>query len=256
MTTGGPTPDRPRAGKQRLDAQLVAAGRVASRSRAADLIKRGLVTLDGRRLKASDRIDSRDFPRLVIDDHPWVSRAALKLVEGLRQCPGFSPRDQVCLDVGASTGGFSQVLLDAGARRVIALDVGHGQLHPRLSGDQRVLSLEGLNARDLDPTLLARESVTRLVSDVSFISVTKALDPALRALAAGAQALILIKPQFEVGRDGLQKDGIARDPQAALDLVAAWLQEQHAGWRILWTGDSPIVGGDGNREFLMHLERT
>ena len=185
-----------------------------------------------------------------------MSRAALKLVEGLRQCPGFSPRDQVCLDVGASTGGFSQVLLDAGARRVIALDVGHGQLHPRLSGDQRVLSLEGLNARDLDPTLLAREGVTRLVSDVSFISVTKALDPALRALAAGAQALILIKPQFEVGRDGLQKDGIARDPQAALDLVAAWLQDQHAGWCILWTGDSPIVGGDGNREFLMHLERT
>ncbi len=169
---------------------------------------------------------------------------------------GLLSQDQVCLDVGASTGGFSQVLLDAGARRVIALDVGHGQLHPRLSGDRRVLNLEGLNARDLDPGLLAREAVTRLVSDVSFISVTKALDPALRALAAGAQALILIKPQFEVGRDGLQKDGIARDPQAALDLVTTWLQDQHAGWRILWTGDSPIVGGDGNREFLMHLERT
>ena len=104
--------------------------------------------------------------------------------------------------------------------------------------------------------LLAHEGVTRLVSDVSFISVTKALDPALRALPAKAQALILIKPQFEVGRDGLQKDGIARNPAAALNLVTTWLQDQHADWRILWTGDSPIVGSDGNREFLMHLERT
>ncbi len=239
----------------RLDAQLVAAGRVASRSRAADLIKRGLVRLDGRALKASDRIDSHDFSRLTIDDYPWVSRAALKLVEALRQCPDFAPEDQVCLDIGASTGGFSQVLLHAGARQVIALDVGHGQLHASLRGDRRVIDLEGFNARDLDPALLSAEGVTRLVSDVSFISVTKALDPALTELPAGAQALILIKPQFEVGREGLQKDGVARNPHAALDLVTAWLQNQHSDWQVRWTGDSPIIGGDGNREFLMHLVR-
>ena len=173
----------------------------------------------------------------------------------MRQCPDFAPEDQVCLDIGASTGGFSQVLLHAGARQVIALDVGHGQLHASLRGDRRVIDLEGFNARDLDPALLSAEGVTRLVSDVSFISVTKALDPALTELPAGAQALILIKPQFEVGREGLQKDGVARNPHAALDLVTAWLQNQHSDWQVRWTGDSPIIGGDGNREFLMHLVR-
>ena len=119
-----------------------------------------------------------------------------------------------------------------------------------------MLNLEGLNARDLDPALLTREGVTRLVSDVSFISVTKALDPALRALPAKAQALILIKPQFEVGRDGLQKDGIARDPGSAGPCHRMAAGSARGLAHPLDQGDSPIVGGDGNREFLMHLERT
>ncbi|MDG1413850.1 MAG: TlyA family RNA methyltransferase [Alphaproteobacteria bacterium] len=239
----------------RLDARLVAAGKVTSRSRAADLIKRGLVTLDGKRLKASDKVTTTDFDRLDISDHRWVSRAALKLVEALRQCPDFDPRGHACIDIGASTGGFTEVLLDAGATHVLALDVGHDQLHPRLRKNTHISNLEGFNARDLAPELLTEHGITRLVSDVSFISVTKALEPALRALPVGAQALILIKPQFEVGRDGLQKDGVAKDPASALQLVQDWLSEQHPDWAIVWQGDSPIHGGDGNREFLMYVVR-
>lgn len=239
----------------RLDARLVAAGKVASRSRAADLIKRGLVTLDGKRLKASDKLTTADFDRLLIDDHRWVSRAALKLVEALRQCPGFAPQGQACIDIGASTGGFTEVLLEAGAAHVVALDVGHDQLHPRLRKNAHITNLEGFNARDLSPELIAEHGITRLVSDVSFISVTKALDPALCALPSAAQALILVKPQFEVGRDGLQKDGVAKDPESALSLVHQWLLTQHPDWSVAWQGDSPIEGGDGNREYLMHLVR-
>ena len=112
----------------RLDARLVAAGKVTSRSRAADLIKRGLVTLDGKRLKASDKVTTSDFDRLTIDDHRWVSRAALKLVEAMNQCPDYDPRGHACIDIGASTGGFTEVLLNAGAAHVVALDVGHDQL--------------------------------------------------------------------------------------------------------------------------------
>lgn len=237
----------------RLDARLVAAGRVSSRSRAADLIKRGLITLDGRSLKASDSLSNDAFARLEIDDHPWVSRAALKLVEALARCPDFRPEGQICLDIGASTGGFTQVLLDAGAAQVLALDVGHDQLHAKLRDDRRVTNLEGFNARHLTLEDLGDRAPTRLVSDVSFISVTKALDPALGLLPAGAQALVLIKPQFEVGKDALQKDGIAKNPHQALDLVNAWLRERHPTWSVLWQGDSPITGGDGNREFLLHM---
>ena len=239
----------------RLDARLVAAGKVASRSRAADLIKRGLVTLDGRTLKASDKLNTADFDRLTIDDHPWVSRAALKLVEALSQCPDFNHSGKACIDIGASTGGFTEVLLNAGAAHVVALDVGHDQLHPRLRKNAHITNLEGFNARDLSPELIAEHGVTRLVSDVSFISVTKALDPALASLPSGAQALILVKPQFEVGRDGLQKDGVAKDPESALSLIREWLLTQHADWSVAWQGDSPIEGGDGNREYLMHLVR-
>ena len=240
----------------RLDARLVAAGRVSSRSRAADLIKRGLVTLDGRSLKASDRLSPADFDRLIIDDHPWVSRAALKLVEALRQCPDFDPAGSTCLDIGASTGGFTEVLLDAKAAHVVALDVGHDQLHPRLRQNSRISNLEGFNARDISAEMIAEHGISRLVSDVSFISTTKALDPALRHLPAGAQALILVKPQFEVGREGLQKDGVAKDPDSALQLVTNWLIQHHPDWTIAWQGDSPIAGGDGNREFLMHLVKS
>ena len=240
----------------RLDARLVAAGKVTSRSRAADLIKRGLVTLDGKRLKASDKVTTSDFDRLTIDDHRWVSRAALKLVEAMNQCPDFDPRGHACIDIGASTGGFTEVLLNAGAAHVVALDVGHDQLHPRLRKNAHITNFEGFNARDLSPELLSEYGITRLVSDVSFISVTKALDPALHALPSGARALILIKPQFEVGRDGLQKDGVAKDPASALQLVQDWLATQHTDWSIAWQGDSPLYGGDGNREFLMHLVRV
>ena len=240
----------------RLDARLVAAGRISSRSRAADLIKRGLVTLDGKTLKASDKISNEAFARLDIQDHPWVSRAALKLVEALKQCPTFDPSGQHCIDIGASTGGFTQVLLDAGAAHVIALDVGHDQLHAKLNGDRRVTNLEGFNARDLQTEDLGDPPATHLVSDVSFISITKALDPAFRLLPSGAQALVLVKPQFEVGKEGLQKDGVAKNPEEALDLVLNWLQEAQQDWRVLWQGDSPIEGGDGNREYLLHLVKA
>ena len=149
------------------------------------------------------------------------------------------------------------MLLDAGAAHVVALDVGHDQLHRRLRNNGRISNLEGFNARDLDANLVEEHGgITRLVSDVSFISVTKALDPALRHLPRSAQALVLVKPQFEVGRDGLQKDGVAKDPASALQLVQDWLATQHTDWSIAWQGDSPLYGGDGNRAFLMHLGRV
>jgi 23S rRNA (cytidine1920-2'-O)/16S rRNA (cytidine1409-2'-O)-methyltransferase len=182
----------------------------------------------------------------------WVSRAALKLVGGLDAFPQIDPTDRICVDIGASTGGFSEVLLTRGARHVVAVDVGRNQLHPRLAGDPRVVSRQGVNARHLVAADFALPPEL-VVCDASFISLTKVLPPVLDLAAPGAGLLALVKPQFEVGRAAIGKGGIVRDHAAAEDALARvtdWLVTE-AGWHLIGTAPSPIDGHDGNREFLL-----
>ena len=186
--------------------------------------------------------------------HPWVGRGALKLAHALDLWP-VAVEGRVVLDVGASTGGFTEVCLSRGASRVYAVDVGRGQLHPKVAADLRVVSLEATDARDLTPTIIP-EPPGLIVTDVSFISLAKALPAALALAQAGADLVALVKPQFEVGRERVGKGGVVTDAvarQGALDDVAAFLAA--SGWTIRETTDSPISGGDGNREFLLWATR-
>lgn len=240
-------------GKLRLDELLVRRGLFASRSRARDAIMRGAVAVDGI-VCAKPGYGTAANAALAVDDpgQGYVSRAALKLIAGL-DAFGFGVDGALALDIGASTGGFTQVLLERGVAHVIAVDVGHGQLDPALAADVRVTSLEKLNARDLGPEHLADRAPDLVVSDVSFISLKLALPPALELAAPGARCVLLVKPQFEAGRAAIGKGGLLRDPadgdKIAADL-AAWLAGR-PGWRALGTVPSPIEGGDGNREFLL-----
>jgi 23S rRNA (cytidine1920-2'-O)/16S rRNA (cytidine1409-2'-O)-methyltransferase len=230
-------------------------GLFSSRSRARDAVLRGTVVVNGvPAAKASQGIYPQDA--ITVDDPAgrYVSRAALKLVSALDHY-GLSPKDKFCFDIGASTGGFTQVLLERGARHVVALDVGHGQLHESLMNNPRITSLEGVNARDLSH-LDFPESPAFIVIDVSFIPLAIALPPALALASAGADIVALIKPQFEVGRDGVARGGIVRDAalqQKACDDVLAFLAQQ--GWHSQPVLASPIDGGDGNREFLVAAKK-
>jgi 23S rRNA (cytidine1920-2'-O)/16S rRNA (cytidine1409-2'-O)-methyltransferase len=190
----------------RLDQALEARGLLPSRARARDAILRGTVTVNGIvAQKPNQHVASAD--RIALDDPAaaYVSRAALKLVAGL-DAGAIDPAGRICLDLGASTGGFTQVLLERGAARVYAVDVGHDQLHERIKADPRVISLEGVNGRDLTAELIP-EPIQLIVSDVSFVSILKVIDPVLALAAPGAEAVILIKPQFEVGRENVGKGG-------------------------------------------------
>ncbi len=183
--------------------------------------------------------------------NPWVSRAALKLVHGLDHF-GIDPEGRIALDIGASTGGFTQVLLDRGATRVYAVDVGTGQLAEALKSEPRVISLEKTNARNLSATLIP-DAVGIIVCDASFIGLETVLPAALALAAPGAFLAALIKPQFEVGPGLVGSGGIVRDPalhDAVCTRIGAWLDSQ-PGWRSLGISDSPILGGDGNREFIL-----
>jgi 23S rRNA (cytidine1920-2'-O)/16S rRNA (cytidine1409-2'-O)-methyltransferase len=236
---------------RRLDEDLVARGLVASRSRARDLVLRGQVLVDGKRAqKPSQPVTPAAQLSLADDANHYVSRAALKLVHGLDHF-AVEAAGRHCLDLGASTGGFTQVLLDRGAAHVTAIDVGRGQMAQGISAEPRVTLHEGLNARALTRAHVP-ESVSLIVCDVSFISLKLALPPALGLVARGAHLVALIKPQFEVGREGLGKGGVVRE-EAALDRVCAELQAFVAalGWRVAGVVASPIAGGDGNREFLL-----
>lgn len=239
------------AAHRRLDELLVSRGLFATRSRARDAILRGAVRVDGEvARKAGQPVPPA--AGIAVDDPAgrYVSRAALKLVHGL-DAFGLDPAGRVCLDIGASTGGFTQVLLERGAAHVFALDVGHGQLAPQLAADPRVTGLEGVNARALGPSFGVHQP-GMVVCDVSFISVRLALPPALALAAAGAQAVILVKPQFEVGREGVGKGGIVEPAraQAVAQELRGWLAGQ-PGWRAVGLVASPIAGGDGNAEFLL-----
>jgi len=243
----------PASQRQRLDELLVGRGLFASRSRARDAIERGTVTVDGIVARKPGQPVAPDC-LIAIDDpaQAYVSRAALKLIAGLDRF-GLDPSGSEALDIGASTGGFTQVLLKRGAANVTAIDVGHGQMHPDIAGDRRVTVIEGLNARDLTAADLGGRVPAFLVCDVSFISLKLALPHALELAGEGAKAILLVKPQFEAGREAIGKGGLLKDPGDA-GRVAANLHDWLAGvpgWRVLGLHPSPIEGGDGNREFLL-----
>ena len=242
--------------RRRLDQELEARGLLPSRARARDAILRGTVAVNGIvATRPSQQVGPADAIALDDPAAAYVSRAALKLLVGL-DAGSIDPTGRICLDLGASTGGFTQVLLQRGAARVYAVDVGHDQLHQSLADDPRVVSLEGVNGRDLDRTLVP-DPVGLIVSDVSFVSILKVIDPVLALAAPGAEAVILVKPQFEVGRDHVGKGGVVRDADAArraVDAIAAWLGEA-MGWTVEGIADSPIAGGDGNREYVLGARR-
>jgi 23S rRNA (cytidine1920-2'-O)/16S rRNA (cytidine1409-2'-O)-methyltransferase len=239
--------------KDRVDHLLVERGLFESRARAQAAIEAGLVTVDDTVVrKASEKI-AVDATISATPAHPYVSRGGVKLSAALDHF-GFDPKGRICLDVGASTGGFTQVLLERGAKRVTAADVGHGQLHQSLRARVEVVSLEDTDIRDLSPSLLD-EPPDLIVVDVSFISLKLVLPPALALSKAPAQLIALIKPQFEAGRAALKK-GIVRDPAvhaAVCNDMSAFVAS--LGWRVLGVMPSPIEGGDGNAEFLLGAVR-
>ena len=240
--------------RTRADLLLVARGLAESRAKARAAIEAGGVTADSRPVSKASEMLADDAVLEATPAHPWVGRGALKLVHAL-DLWSVAVAGRVVLDVGASTGGFTEVCLSRGAARVYAVDVGRGQLHPRVAADPRVVSLEATDARDLTPTLIP-EPPDLIVTDVSFIALAKALPAALALAAPGADLIALVKPQFEVGRDRVGKGGIVSDPAAradALEGVERFLTD--AGWTVLATADSPIQGGDGNRELLLWAHR-
>jgi 23S rRNA (cytidine1920-2'-O)/16S rRNA (cytidine1409-2'-O)-methyltransferase len=245
------------AAKQRLDKLLVARGLVETRARAQSLIRAGLVWSGEKRLDQSGASLALDAPlELRGRDHPWVSRAGVKLAHALDQF-AVDPAGAIALDLGASTGGFTEVLLARGAKRVYAVDVGHGQLAEKLRRDARVVTLEHQNARHLTRAEIS-EAPDILVCDVSFISLTAVLPAPLALAAPLAQLIALIKPQFEVGKGAVGKGGIVRDPdlrRAVCQRIAAWLAAQ-PGWEVRGLAESPLLGGDGNVEFLIHAAKT
>lgn len=235
--------------KSRLDQHIVDLNLAPSRARAQALIKAGVVMVDGAPArKASQTVAPDAAITLTGDPNPWVSRAGLKLAHAINIW-SLDPSGAVALDVGASTGGFTEVLLANGAAEVYALDVGHGQLHPSLRDDPRIRNLEGVNARTIPPGMVP--PVDWIVSDVSFISLTKALPGPLALAKPGARLVALVKPQFELTPAEIGKGGIVSDP-AAHDKARAGVRAflTAAGWIIEAEADSPVLGGDGNKEFL------
>lgn len=238
----------------RLDLALEQRGLVPSRARARDAVLRGTVSVNAVVATKPGQLVG-DADRITLDDPAsgYVSRAALKLIAGL-DAGSIAVEGKVCLDVGASTGGFTQVLAERGAAKIYAVDVGHGQLHERVASLPNVVSMEGINARDLT-TALIPDPINLLVCDVSFVSVTKVLAAPLSLCRVGADAVILIKPQFEVGRENIGKGGIA-DEGAIEDAVTHVIQFiTELGWTHVGSLPSPITGGDGNKENIALFRR-
>ncbi len=238
--------------KKRADLLLVERGLVDTRSRALAIILAGKVFSGEQRIEKAGQLLSEDAAlELRGQDHPWVSRGGLKLVHGLTHF-GIDPRARICLDIGASTGGFTDVLLSWGAGKVYAVDVGHGQLAWKLRQDPRVAVRERLNARHLTRAEIPEEP-SLVVCDASFIGLATVLATPLSLAGPSAELVALIKPQFEVGREGVGKGGIVRDRrlrEQACQKVVDWLSAQ-PGWRVLGLTESPIAGADGNVEFLI-----
>jgi 23S rRNA (cytidine1920-2'-O)/16S rRNA (cytidine1409-2'-O)-methyltransferase len=241
------------ADKQRADRLLVARGLFDSRAKAQAAIEAGLVRADGVAVRKASEDIAVDAALQASPAHPYVSRGGVKLDAALGHFR-FDPAGRVCLDVGASTGGFTQVLLARGARKIYAVDVGRGQLHESLRAQPRVVVLEETDIRNLSPAMLP-EPPDLIVVDVSFVSLKHVLPAALALARPPAQLAALVKPQFEAGRAALKK-GVVRDPavHAAVCEQASRLVAS-LGWRVLGVIPSPIAGGDGNAEFLLGAAR-
>jgi 23S rRNA (cytidine1920-2'-O)/16S rRNA (cytidine1409-2'-O)-methyltransferase len=243
--------------KRRVDTLLVERGLAESRTRAQALVLAGLVWSNGRRLDKPGTSVAIDTPLEVHGrEHPWVSRGGIKLAHALDRF-AVHPAGAVALDIGASTGGFTDVLLARGARRVYAVDVGHGQLAWKLRQDERVVVLERMNARHLTPEQIP-EAPDLVVCDASFISLTIVLPSALGLAAPSARLIALIKPQFEVGKSMVEKGGVVRDPalhRDVCDRIAAWIEAQPE-WHVEGITESPIQGPEGNIEFLVSARRA
>jgi 23S rRNA (cytidine1920-2'-O)/16S rRNA (cytidine1409-2'-O)-methyltransferase len=239
--------------RKRADILLVERGFFSSRARAQAAIAAGLVSVDGVALKKASEEVAGDAPIEAEAAHPWASRGGVKLAAGL-DAFGLDPSGLVCLDVGASTGGFTDVLLARGAAKAIALDVGHGQLDPRLASDPRVRSLEGVDARDLTAEMLG-EPPEVIVLDVSFISQRLVLPHVLKLAAKRAWLVSLVKPQFELSRSELVKGRVRSE--AALELACEGVRAavEREGWTVLGLILSPVLGGAGAREFLIGARR-
>lgn len=241
-----------KSAKRRLDQLLVDRGLVESRTKAQSLIMAGKVYSETRRLDKSGQQVSEDLPiEIKGQDHPWVSRGGLKLVRAI-ELFNISPQGLVCMDVGASTGGFSDVLLAGDAVKVYAVDVGHGQLAWKLRQDPRVVVLERTNARHLTTEQIP-DPIDLIVCDASFIGLQTVLPAAMSLAAPGARMVALIKPQFEVGKGRVGKGGVVREPELheeVCEKIRVWLESQ-PGWSVLGITDSPIKGPEGNREFLI-----
>jgi len=237
--------------KTRLDQLLVDSGLAATRSRAADLVRRGAVSVAGvQALKPGALVRSDAALAISPGASPYVSRGGLKLAAAL-DAFGFEVEGRVALDLGASTGGFTDVLLNRGAAKVYAVDVGRSQLHEKLRADPRVVGLEATDARSLDASLV-EEPVGAIVADVSFISLTLVLPPAFRLASPGAWLVALVKPQFEAGRAAVGKGGVVRDAAKRKEAVAKIRQFiEEEGWTVIGEVVSPILGGGGNEEFLI-----
>jgi 23S rRNA (cytidine1920-2'-O)/16S rRNA (cytidine1409-2'-O)-methyltransferase len=238
--------------KMRLDRILVDRGLAVTRSRAADLIRLGAVRVEGvTALKPGALLDPGASLTVEHGASPFVSRGGLKLAAAL-DAFRLDPTGLIALDIGASTGGFTEVLLARGAERVFAIDIGRDQLHAKLREDPRVVVIEGTDARRLDGGIVGGP-VGAIVADVSFISLTKALPAALSLAAPGAWLVALVKPQFEAGRDAVGKGGIVREAQARARAVAevrAFI-DASPGWKVFAEMPSPIAGGSGNEEVLI-----
>jgi 23S rRNA (cytidine1920-2'-O)/16S rRNA (cytidine1409-2'-O)-methyltransferase len=242
--------------KQRADVMLVNSGLVDSRTKAQALIMAGLVYSGTARVKkAGDMLPEDAVLSVKGQDHPWVSRGGIKLAHGLAHF-GFDAQDRVGLDVGASTGGFTDVLLTHGAKHVYAVDVGHGQLAWKLRSNARVTVLEKTNARHLTAEQIP-EPIGALVCDASFIGLQIILPAAMALCAPGAFAVALIKPQFEAGPEQIGKNGVVRDPavhEAVCARIESWWSAL-PGWRIRGIATSPITGPEGNVEFLIGADK-
>jgi len=239
---------------KRADLYLVQNGYYDSRARAQAAIKAGFVKVDGKRLKkASEKLsDLNEISAKA--EHPWVSRGGLKLAYALKEFD-ISVEGKFCLDVGASTGGFSDVLAQKGATKIYAVDVGHGQLHASLHDVPEIISMEGQDARELTATDFTT-APQLIVCDASFISCMKVLERPLSLAASSAELVILVKPQFEVGKAGVGRGGLVKSESLSLQAlsdVSAWVTAQ--GWHVVATCKSPIKGGSGNTEYLLHARK-
>ena len=239
----------------RADVLLVELGLFESRAKAQAAIEAGRVTADGAPVRRAAQKLNRTADIQAQPAHPWVGRGALKLDHALSLWP-VPVTGRVVLDLGASTGGFTEVCLARGAQRVFAVDVGRGQLHPSLRADPRVADLEGVDARSLTSALID-PAPQLIVCDASFISLTKVAGAALGLAAPGADLVALVKPQFEVGPAHIGKGGLVRDASvraAAATTVADWLTGQ--GWTVKGQAESPILGGEGAVEHLIWAQRS